>query len=312
MPGVRRHSPRLIHSERTLNFLIFILDFFGLFLVAMDYTIEEQAHRLLTFSSSQCSNPDGLGSFSPSVYDTAWISMVAKEYANGTKAFLFPEAFTYLLETQMPDGSWPSYSASIDGILNTLAALLALKTRGRMEDALHSEFDKRCCRAEKALRSMLGDWDIKSTDRVGFEVLVPGLLRLLEEQGIHFQFRGRKELVELGESKRAIGQHLLKGTKQTTLLHSLEAFVGVLNYDDVQHYKLPNGSMLNSPASTAAYLSKASEWDTEAEGYLRMVVDQYRLKGHKGGVPTAYPTSMFELSWVSVAVRLSQNCGDLM
>ncbi|KAF2026976.1 Ent-kaurene synthase, partial [Setomelanomma holmii] len=245
------------------------------------------------------------GSFSPAVYDTAWISMVAKEGPDGKRRYLFPKAFSYLLETQLPNGSWPAYSATIDGVLNTLAALLALKVRSNDDSFTRLELQERCQRAETAVRIMLKSWDIGSTDRVGFEVLVPGLLRFLEQKNIHFQFDGRAQLMKLSKSKTAIAQHMVRAEKQTTILHSLEAFVGILNFDDARHHKLPNGSMLNSPASTAAYLMHSSEWDSEAEGYLRMVLDQYAAKGHKGGVPSAFPSPVFETSWIIVTLLKS-------
>jgi hypothetical protein len=225
--------------------------------------------------------------------------MVAKKEENGTKTFLFPEALCYLLETQMSDGSWPAYSATIDGILNTLAALFALKSHGNSDPSKSSELEGRCQRAETALQSMLNNWDIGSTDRVGFEVLVPGLLRLLERENIHMSFDGSAELMKMNEGKITVLQQIIKRKEQTTVLHSLEAFVGILDFDEARQHKLPNGSMLNSPASTAAYLINSSEWDSDAEGYLRMVLDQYALKGRKGGVPSAFPTTVFESSWVS-------------
>ncbi|PVI03031.1 Ent-kaurene synthase, partial [Periconia macrospinosa] len=258
---------------------------------------EEQARRLIHSLSEQCSNPGGIGSFSPSVYDTAWLSMVSRKDEDDRSTFIFPDALYYILATQLPDGSWPSYSGPIDGILNTLAALLALKVRSKVTKILRSELEQPCNKAESALRSMLANLDIRSTDRVGFEILVPTLLTLLENEGVVFQFPGLQEVKALQKSKQTMLFCMIQGPRMTTLLHSLEAFVGVLDFDKVKHHKLSNGSMFNSPSSTAAYLMNASEWDTEAEEYLRMVVDVYTQKGHCGGVPSAYPTSIFELSW---------------
>lgn len=62
---------------------------------------------------------------SPSIYDTAWVSIISRITAHGTH-WVFPECFQYVLDTQQEDGSWQSYSSQVDGILNTAASLVAL------------------------------------------------------------------------------------------------------------------------------------------------------------------------------------------
>ncbi|KAF2677878.1 hypothetical protein K458DRAFT_446746 [Lentithecium fluviatile CBS 122367] len=42
----------------------------------------------------------------------------------------------------------------------------------------------------------------------------------------------------------------------------------------------------------------ATEWDDEAEAYLQMVCQQQSATGHKGGFPSAFPSTIFETSWV--------------
>ena len=66
----------------------------------------------------------GVGSMTCSVYDTAWVAMVFKT-VDGQKRWLFPSSFQYLLNQQQNDGGWQTSSSRADGILNTLAALLA-------------------------------------------------------------------------------------------------------------------------------------------------------------------------------------------
>lgn len=52
-----------------------------------------------------------------------------------------------------------------------------------------------------------------------------------------------------------------------------------------------------SPASTAAYLIHASTWDEEAERYVRKVIVEGQGNG-VGGVPSVFPTTIFEMTWV--------------
>lgn len=113
---------------------------------------------------------------------------------------------------------------------------------------------------------------------VGVEILVPALLTMLENESIFLNFPGRKLLQGLNAVKlRCINPEMLYATP-TTFLHSLEAFIGTLNFDRVIHHKRL-GSMMASPASTAAYLIHASTWDEEAERYIRKVIVEGEGKG---------------------------------
>ncbi|KAF2864750.1 hypothetical protein BDV95DRAFT_446070, partial [Massariosphaeria phaeospora] len=107
---------------------------------------------------------------------------------------LFPEAYDYLKKTQSEDGSWAAETSDADGIINTLAALLALKKQERKFEAARADNARRCEAAEASLRRMLQRWDLEATDRVGLEILVPNLLKLLEVEGLDFDFPARKAL----------------------------------------------------------------------------------------------------------------------
>lgn len=264
----------------------------------MYQSIVEEAWGLVNSLASQCAGSHGLGTMSPAPYDTAWVAMTEKRNEDGKFMPLFPEAYEYLKNSQSPDGSWAAETSDADGIINTLAALLALRKRERQLEIARADYERRCCAAETSLRRMLESWDLEATDRVGMEVLVPNLLRLLEAEGIMFDFPARKRLMALNAAKLARLGPVLTSPVQTTLVHTLEAFVGTLDFDKVKQHKMPNGSMLASPSSTAAYLMNASEWDNEAEAYLRMVFEQQWKMGHKGGFPSAYPSTIFEISWV--------------
>jgi len=264
------------------------------------------ARQLISSIAAQVDAENGFTTLSSAVYDTAWVAMVEKE-VDGKTSFLFPQCFDFLEAAQLPDGSWASETSLVDGIINSLAALLALKRRihknGLKEDA-------RCSRSEAALRRMLSEWDIEETDRVGFEILVPKLLNLLEKEGVQFDFPGRKPLMHLNDQKLAKLRPVLAGPVQTTLMHSLEALVGDFDFDKVKHHKTPEGSMLGSPSSTAAYLMNSSTWDADAEQYLRIVMNSRGLGEQFQGVPSAFPTTIFETAWVSTATLSNRNLSD--
>lgn len=127
-------------------------------------------------------------------------------------------------------------------------------------------------KATQHLEERLWNWDVESTVHVGFEILVPSLLGLLELEGYQFQFPARSTLMAFNEQKLAkFDPRLLYNHHQTTLVHSLEAFIGRIDLDRVSH-DLHNGAMMAPPASTAAYLMHCSSWSNAAEEYLRRVI----------------------------------------
>ena len=65
---------------------------------------------------------------------------------------------------------------------------------------------------------------------------------------------------------------LVYSKRQTTLLHPLEAPVGLIKYDAVGHYYSEEAGMFGSPISTVAYLMNCSGWDDRAEKYLKNTV----------------------------------------
>ncbi|KAJ5382328.1 Phyllocladan-16-alpha-ol synthase [Penicillium concentricum] len=241
----------------------------------------------------------GLGFMSPAVYDTAWVSMVQKP-VDGYTVWLFPECFEYILSNQLEDGSWVMYASQIDGILNTAASLLSLKRHFtsplQISTISQEDLAERINRATRALHAMLDEWDVDATVHVGFEILVPALLGYLETEGIVLSFPGRDRLFAVRDQKLVrFKPELLYMPVQTPALHSLEAFIGSIEFDRVRHHKV-NGSFMASPSSTSAVLMHTSEWDDECEEYLHHVI-QSASGNRSGGVPSAFPSTTFEITW---------------
>lgn len=258
--------------------------------------LEAQARCLLETTVEGYDKTYSTGSMSCTVYDTAWASLVKKK-VGCEEQWLFPESFYYLLETQSNDGSWgcvPTLS-QIDGILSTAAALISLRRHEAEPLQLHnvSRLHTRIHKAALSLRSQLAEWCAERTTHAGFEVIVPALLEMLGEADMDFP--GMVKLERLKTEKLSkFRPALLYGPEKCTILHSLEAFIGGINFDKVAHHKL-QGSMMASPSSTAAYLMNVSHWDDEAEAYLRHVIHAKTSSGISG-VPSAYPSTYFEYS----------------
>lgn len=266
--------------------------------------MDDKARNIVTRLVESLDSPyHGSSSFTPAIYDTAWVSMVFKEETRDgvtTSRWLFPECFQTVLASQAPNGSFGANETQVDGILNTMAALLALCKHQKNPSILGCpgtppDLSQRIEKAVVYLNQALQNWDVRSSVQVGFEILVPSLLRKIqEEEKLSIHFPGSKYLMALNRRKiDKISSDVFCTEHKTTLLHSLECFIGDVDFDQMSR-SLVNGSMMGSPSSTAAYLMHSSAWDEDAEKYLRFVV-----AASKRGVPSAFPTSVFELSWVS-------------
>ena len=249
----------------------------------------------------------GLGSMTCSVYDTAWVACVFKT-VSGCPQWLFPSSFSFILNSQMPHGGWSAHpnvedTDDIDGILSTMAAMFCLTQHVKNPLQLrHLDGRGLSTRIDKAgiwLSALLKKWRVSDCKAVGFEVLVPSLLDLLQEEAIHFEFPDKGILMRIRDQKLAKVQlETLYSSTRSNILHSLEAFHGNsdFSFDRISHQKV-GGSMMASPSATASYLIRTSRWDDEAEAYLRLVISNGEGKG-SGGVPSAYPSTNFELTWV--------------
>ncbi len=217
------------------------------------------------------------------------------------QGLLFPECYKYILDQQYSGLGWEKIPESeIDGIMCTLGGLFALSTNSDIpQDGISSEeIATRFQNGAMFLSSKLQTWDVASCDHVGFEIIIPCMLERLEQKGLFFIFPGRSLLVQLNQGKlRKVHPAVWSGKIQTTITHSLEAFLGKADFSGLRDQRV-YGGMGSSPASTAAYLMWSPVWDDEAEQYLRTVLSS-RWPDEHGGVPGMYPMTGFEVLWVS-------------
>jgi len=257
-------------------------------------SLEERARQLVDRVAREC-DENTLGSATVAIYDTAWVSMVARD-----KRWIFPESFQYLLDSQSADGGWKSGSTLQDDFLSTLASLFAIVRHSRATyQNSHGnlpDLEIRASKAKSYLESTMRLWELEEPLQVGFEILVPNILSMLENEQIFFDFPGREPLEKLKKSKMKGFDPEIFYSMPNSLLHSLEGLVGRIAFDRLGHHKT-FGSMMASPASTAAYLIYSPIWDLESEQYLRSVVANGAGKG-TGGVPSVFPIPIFESTWV--------------
>lgn len=251
-------------------------------------------HPVYGFSTTSCQ-----------VYDTAWAAMITKTL-NGRTFWLFPESYQFLLDTQGEDGSWSWHTKSKTvGIVDTAAATYALMRHAKaplqIQEVTDADLRGRINKGIKSLQTQLMYWDdLLSTNHIGVELIVPALLEYLkfEDESLRFDFEGEVILKQMHEAKMArVDIESLYQGRPSSVLHSLEAFIWKIDFDRIGHH-LFNGSMLASPSSTAAFLMCTASWSDEAEAYLRHVFLAGSGQG-TGGFPGTYPTTYFELNWVS-------------
>ena len=269
-------------------------------LEAMQPLLQRKSQEIISFVARELKTEHGVSSMSSAIYDTAWVSLVSR-FIEGQPTWTFPESFHYILHAQLPDGGWEAYNTGCDGILNTAAALLALKEHDVNSNYRGCSIDVnlkgRIERASDALQQRLDKWSIDSNLPVGFEILLPAILRLLEEHELRYSFPHCQALMQTEKQKLSkFRPEILYAPMTTTLVHSLEGFIGKVDFDKLGHHVV-RGSMMNSPSSTAAYLIHSSTYNLECEDYLKDAIAFGEGLG-RGSVPSAFPSTTFEVSWV--------------
>lgn len=267
--------------------------------------LQSRARELISESYGKYHPYHGFSTTSCQIYDTAWVAMVTKTLQSGEIVWAFPKCFQYLLASQADDGSWGMQSHSqTAGILDTAAALLALHRhleRPLQIDAIKpSVLEDRIKKATEALIILLKAWsDVVTTNHIGVEVIMPHLLEELRklDPSLRATFDAEEDLMRMNREKLTrFKASSLYHDQPSSALHSLEAFLGKIDFDAVGHH-LHHGSMMASPSSTAAYLIGSSKYNPSAEEYLTHVAEAGSGRG-TGGIPGTFPTTFFELSWV--------------
>lgn len=273
------------------------------------HSCEGPSHLLATIGI-KLEGRNVFGSMSTNIYDTAWVFMVAKPQVDGKTAWLFPQSFHLLLSAQSVEGGL-ACSSEMDSVLSTMAALLSMLKHDANREIvgcmdLPPDHTLRISRAVVWLDTILRTFDIRRcADNVAFEILLTCHLRYLESYGVKFQIPNFMDISRLGEAKlRKLDLGAIYAGKASTVAHSLEALIGIIDFDKIRPQLMSNGSMMASPSSTAAFLMSASEWNFQAEEYLISVFENGEGRGN-GAFPCAYPTEIFETSWVVVLIAFS-------
>ncbi|KAJ4968252.1 hypothetical protein NE237_014953 [Protea cynaroides] len=226
------------------------------------------------------------GEISISAYDTAWVALVKD--VNGSGVPQFPSSLQWIVENQLPDGSWGDrfLFSAYDRILNTLACIIALKVWN-----IYPVLSEKGMAFIRENMSKLGSGDEEHMMLGGFEFAFPSLIEMAKQHDLQIPTDG--PIINEIYAKRNI--KLTKIPKDmmykipTTLLYSLEG-MGGLDWEKLMKLQCQDGSFFHSPSSTAFALMQTK--DERCLKYLKKVVEKFN-----GGVPHIYPVDLFERIW---------------
>ncbi|VVB11584.1 unnamed protein product [Arabis nemorensis] len=217
-----------------------------------------------------------------SAYDTSWVAMVPSPSSqNGP---LFPQCVNWLLENQHEDGSWGidnhrHQSHKKDMLSSTLACILALKKWGTGE----RQISKGLQFIELNSASVTDETIQKPA---GFDIIFPGMIEYARDLNLTVPLGS--EVVDAMIQKRDLdlrSDSFSKG-REAYLVYVLEGTRKLKDWDSVVKYQRENGSLFDSPATTAAALTQFGN-----DGCLRYLSSL--LQKFEAAVPTVYPFDQY-------------------
>jgi halimadienyl-diphosphate synthase len=225
-------------------------------------------------------------------YDTAWLASVpANGEGSGPR---FPDALQWLVDNQLPDGSWGgSIRYEHDRVLCTLAALVPL-----VKFASFREADSSVAAGTRYLWQRGHALSSEPTELVAFELLLPAMIRRAQAAGLKIPPH-----LDIYATQRAEKMNLIPAgalySPRVTVVHSLEFLGDRVDLNGMKAAQGSNGSIGNSPAATAFYCTLVD--DQDAHAYLE------RCMAHSGDstVPVLYPCETYELLWTAYHLHLA-------
>ncbi|XP_013650280.1 ent-kaur-16-ene synthase, chloroplastic isoform X1 [Brassica napus] len=214
---------------------------------------------------------------SVSAYDTSWVAMVPSP--SSQSAPLFPQCLSWLLENQHEDGSWGLDHPSLkkDMLSSTLACILALKKWGTGE----RQISKGLQFIELHSASVTDETIEKPA---GFEIIFPGMIEYARDLNLVVPLGS--EVVDAMIQKRDLRSESFSKGREAYLAYVLEGTRKIQDWDLVGRYQRKNGSLFDSPATTAAAFTQFRN-----DGCLRYLSSLFQ--NFEAAVPTVYPFDQY-------------------
>lgn len=218
-----------------------------------------------------------------SSYDTAFVAMIPS--STSSHAPLFPQCLNWLLDNQLLDGSWglPGRHPLLtnDALLSTLACILALKQWGIGEDKMNKGLEF----IESNFTSINDD---KQHHPIGFHILFPSLIEYAQTLGISLPIRSTslEAMIQRRDNELQRGFQSNSEGWREYLAYLSEGMLKSLDSNTIMKYQRKNGSLFNSPATTAAVFQHLKNADCLS--YLQSVLEKFG-----NAVPTVYPLDIY-------------------
>ncbi|KAK6934736.1 Terpene synthase, N-terminal domain [Dillenia turbinata] len=220
---------------------------------------------------------------SVSSYDTAWVAMIPCPSSPDNP--FFPETLKWLLKNQLQDGSWglaQRHPLLIkDALSSTLACVLALKRWGVGEE--HVNKGIHFIESNFALAN-----DKKQQSPLGFDIIFPGMVEYARNLNLTLPLRNNDVEAMLQKRDLELKRCLESGAEgsKAYLAYVAEGLGNLNDWARVMKYQRKNGSLFNSPSTTAAAFHHIQ--DAACLNYLTSL-----LKKFDNAVPTIYPLDMY-------------------
>ncbi|OAY26442.1 ent-kaurene synthase, chloroplastic isoform X1 [Manihot esculenta] len=220
---------------------------------------------------------------SVSSYDTAWVAMVPSP--NSSSVPLFPECAKWIVDNQLSDGSWglPHRHPLLvkDALSSTLACVLALKRWGIGENQMNKGLQF----IELNSGSLT---DQKQHTPFGFDIIFPGMLDKAKYLALNLPLKS--EYIDAMICRRDLELRSGCGgnteARKAYLAYVSEGLGELQDWKMVMNYQRNNGSLFNSPSTTAAAFSHVQ--DADCLRYLHSVLEKFG-----NAVPTIYPLDIY-------------------
>ncbi|GER52785.1 ent-kaurene synthase [Striga asiatica] len=216
--------------------------------------------------------------FSISTYDTAWVAMVPSP--NSFQEPYFPSCLEWLLENQCPDGSWarPHHHPLLkkDVLSSTLACLLALRKWGVGEEQIKKETN---------FASAVDEYQINP---LGFILIFPAMLDYARDLLLELRVEANMLTDLMRKSDRELKRCYKSGSveEEAFLAYTAERIRKLPNWTSIMKYQRKNGSLFNSPSTTAAaYIGLPN---SDCLSYLHSAVKKFG-----SAVPAVYPLDLY-------------------
>lgn len=226
---------------------------------------------------------------SPSPYDIAWVAMVPSRGFPQTPCY--PQCVEWILQNQEDNGSWGiselDLSTSKCTLLSTLACVIALKKWNvgpqHIARGLHfigTNF------------SIVMDEQI--TAPIGFNITFTGMISLATGMGLEFPGRQTDVDAVLLIREMELNRYDVDKSygRESYMAYVAEGLGNLVDWNEVMKFQRKNGSLFNSPSTTAAALIYS--YDDKAQQYLNLLVSKFG-----SAVPTVFPINIYcQLSMV--------------